>query len=376
VLPQGAAAAFQPNFQWIATRRPKSRERFCSLTEPIRVWYFGPILHRSIRIRLACVAFLHVQKETALLVGGAMFAQHRVRFLLGAVFGFCLLTTAWYAAIRTGWLPRPSGSSPVGYACGLIAFGIIVFEMLLWPRKLFRRFQLRWLGSTRLWLFLHVWLGLVSLPLVFGHSGFIYGRLFANSVATQAGSLSALVMTLYLLVIASGIWGLLMQQIVPQKLLDEIPGETIATERDRMSEQFLEEAKALMASLLSGEATEEEERATTTPATRVAPYRASQLAGFFDRQIIPYLERGRAGRGPLAAPARAQQLFAELRRDAGPELAQTVDRLEAVCTCRRQLDRQYDLQWWLHSWLCLHLPLSIALFALLLLHIVYALKYW
>ena len=82
--------------------------------------------YKSIRVHLH--ALLARTRGMALLVGGALFARHRVKFLLGAVFGFCCIAAAWYAAILAGVLPRTSGSSPVGYLCGLIAFGIICFR--------------------------------------------------------------------------------------------------------------------------------------------------------------------------------------------------------------------------------------------------------
>jgi hypothetical protein len=308
------------------------------------------------------------------LVGGALFSRHRLKFLLGAVAGFCVFTYLWYAFIGAGWLPRPSGSSPIGYACGVMGALIILFEMLLWPRKILRRFKL--FGSTRLWMFLHIWLGLLSVPLVFGHSGFIYGRLMADAVATNVGLLSATLMTLYLIVIASGVFGLAMQQIIPQKLLDEIPGETIATQREHVAYQFLEEARGLMARLTVSEGLDDDHGAGVAVAVQTVPYRVKQLSDFFKDRVTPYLEMGKAGGQALASPARAEKLFAELRRDAGQDFGQIIDRLKTICDWRRQLDRQYDLYWWLHSWLCIHLPLSIALFALLVIHIGYALKYW
>jgi hypothetical protein len=53
-----------------------------------------------------------------------------------------------------------------------------------------------------------------------------------------------------------------------------------------------------------------------------------------------------------------------------------VHALEMRCESRRGFQRQKTYTWLLHSWLAVHLPLSIALGVLMLLHIFVALKYW
>jgi len=183
-------------------------------------------------------------------------------------------------------------------------------------------------------------------------------------------------MILFMLVIGSGAWGLAMQQIIPRKLLDEIPAETIATERHIVLMQLVGEANALVDSVRSDEDLEEEEVATVVVNVKPGVYRATQLVRFYRNQIVPYLKSECLGRGPLSTRGRAFNLFADLRRGADPVLEGTVNRLEAICETRRQLDRQYRLYYWLHNWLLVHLPLSIALTVVLFLHVGYALKYW
>ena len=64
----------------------------------------------------------------------------------------------------------PGGGSPPGFAYGVLGGGIILFEMLLWPRKsLWRGWRL---GRTKLWMTAHIWLGLLTLPLLLLHGGF------------------------------------------------------------------------------------------------------------------------------------------------------------------------------------------------------------
>src|SRR6202035_4104613 len=108
---------------------------------------------------------------------------------------------AWWGLARFGVVDFPSGSDGVGFVCGAIAGLIVLFEMLLWGRKKCRcrrrLFFLIPLGPARWWMFLHIWLGLLALPLAIVHSGFHFG-----------GPLSAWVLALFLIVSASGVWGL------------------------------------------------------------------------------------------------------------------------------------------------------------------------
>lgn len=298
-----------------------------------------------------------------MLVGGTYFSRHRVAFLLGAVVVFCFPALGWYVASRGGWLSWPSGARPLGFSFGLAGGAIILFEMLLWFRKKWRG---RRLGATRKWMAWHIWLGLLALPLAIVHSGFGLG-----------GSLSAATMILFLAVMASGVWGLAMQQVIPQKLLDEIPAESIVTEEKRLMQQYLLDAEGLIEELHS---TDAELMHSVGSAVSVSPvkaaYRYSQLEEFYKERIVPYILCGRRTRGPLAARARSLQLFAELRKDATPAVRNVVDRLEAICEIRRQLDAQAHLYFWLHNWLCVHVPLSWALTIILVAHAIVALKLW
>jgi hypothetical protein len=48
--------------------------------------------------------------------------------------------------------------------------------------------------------------------------------------------------------------------------------------------------------------------------------------------------------------------------------------LEAACDETRQLRRARQLHRWLHGWLAIHIPASVAVIVLLVLHIVLALR--
>jgi hypothetical protein len=77
----------------------------------------------------------------------------------------------------------------------------------------------------------------------------------------------------------------------------------------------------------------------------------------------------------LSSATRATALFAELKAQLRPEAHATVDRIAALCDQRRQFDLQTRLHRWLHVWLSVHVPLSVALFALMIVHALVAIKY-
>lgn len=266
-----------------------------------------------------------------------------------------------------GW-PRPS--SRLGVLLGLVGGAIVLFEMALLPRKWLRRLRL---VPTKWWMRLHVWLGLVCLPVILVHAGFGLG-----------GPLPAVTLILFLLVTASGIWGLAMQQWLPEKILAEVPAETVASQIDFVSEHHTAEAVRLIDGLISVPA---EELVAAGPMNGVARngqlgavvltgQPAADLAAFRDDVLVPYLRGDRPRRFPLASRTEAERRFAQLR-EAVPEPAlPVVERLEQLADLRRQRDRQARLNVWLHNWLVLHLPLSVAMTGLMIVHAVRALKYW
>jgi hypothetical protein len=284
----------------------------------------------------------------------------------------------------TGW---PGGSSLPGLIFGVLGGAIILFEFLLWFRKKVRVWRI---GRAQTWLRAHIWLGLLCVPLLIYHSGFRLG-----------GSLSTVLMVLLLIVILSGIWGLMLQQILPTRMLEQVPAETIFSQIDRLSGQLSTEARQLIQATCGldpdDKAADGERAAAPTPylvvgavrsagrvqgkvlETRVAPVAvpgAEALSAFFQETVDPFL-RGRAdGDSPLRLRQRAVQKFGEVKTHLPPAAHPALETLAGMCDQRRQWDQQAGLQFWLHSWLWVHFPLSVALVVLMFVHIWVALKYW
>ena len=309
------------------------------------------------------------------------------------IIGICLVTAATAAAYVAEWSAAgrlPGGSSRTGLVAGIAAGLIILFELLLWPRKRVRSWRI---GSAQSWLRAHIWLGLLAVPLVLMHARLLF----------IGGLLNWALMTLFMLVIASGVWGLVLQQYIPRTLLEEVPAETIYDQIDRVAAQQCDELEKLVDALCErdpaadaadhGDAddVDDDEHAVVTgfrSMTGIQGKVVETLAVYsaipgtlpirrrFFADVRPYLREGRRSGSPLAAPHSAASFFGGLRAESPAAAGDLVTRLELACDQRRQFDLQTRLHDWLHGWLLVHVPLSVALGVLLAIHVPVALWYW
>src|SRR5712671_5832046 len=97
---------------------------------------------------------------------------------------------------------RSVGGTPLGLAFGTIALAIFIFAALLGVRK---KVVLWRIGTVQRWLRAHIWLTLLTVPLVILHSGFRFG-----------GPMTTLLLVLYIIVMVSGIYGLALQHQMPR----------------------------------------------------------------------------------------------------------------------------------------------------------------
>ena len=327
-----------------------------------------------------------------LIFRGGNWREHRPWFLFtGAT---ALAAAVWYGSesARIGRLA--GGASPPGLVLGVAGGLIILFELVLGFRKKLRAVRI---GRATLWLKAHLWLGLLCLPLLVLHSGFRW----------WGGPLATALMIMLVAVIISGIWGLALQQVLPKLMLDQVPAETIRSQIDHILGQYRAEAERAVRATC-GREVNEPVSATAQPgdaetkrgflvvgATRASgsvqgkylqtwsqarPVAGSEpLFTFFEQAVSPYLAAkhgSRAGVGAaLASSKRAAVIFQEIRTELDPAAHGVVDMLEEICDQRRQFDVQARVHGWLHGWLCVHVPLSAALFVLMVVHVYYALKY-
>ncbi|HEV3167291.1 MAG TPA: hypothetical protein VGZ22_25000 [Isosphaeraceae bacterium] len=320
-----------------------------------------------------------------MLIDRKNFPMHRpwVIFLVVAT----VAASVWYflELARTGqW---PGGSSLPGFVFGVLGGVIILFEALLWLRKKARAYRL---GRVQDWMKAHIWLGLLSVPLLFYHSGFRRG-----------GDLGLVLMVVFLIVIASGVWGLMLQQFLPRRMLEDVPAETIYSQIGFVVSQYHKEAAQVVLATCGPAEGEGADRDATgidltehlvvdtlrsvgmvsgrvlktlTPGARVEGSEPLRL--FFKQVVSPFLQGGSVAGSPLRSASRSAALFRDLRTKLDPAAHGAVEMLEVLCDQRRQLDVEARLHLWLHGWLWVHLPLTAVLLVLMFVHIWMALKYW
>lgn len=304
-------------------------------------------------------------------------ASHR-RWI-AACLGLLALATVLYLV----YVSRSLGGARAGSWPGLI-YGFAGLALMLYAGVLgLRRRVPTWrVGRAATWMKGHVWLGLLSYVLILFHSGFQLG-----------GPLTLVLMTLFTVVVASGIYGVVLQQYVPTMMLNRVPLETVYEQIDSVVKQLREEADALVAAAAGAfpemaEAADAERRGgggapKGTPAVVLRPRQAlsailpdaAGMKEIYLAEIRPYLASEKMPNARLATPAVAQALFRHLRTLVPPALHDTLGELEAICDERRQLAEQKRLHHWLHGWLLVHVPLSMALLLLSLVHAVISIRY-
>jgi hypothetical protein len=295
---------------------------------------------------------------------------HRSWFM--ATVAATVAAAAWYVAygFSSGSWNWPGGASPPGFTYGVLGGVIILFEMLLWPRKsLWRGWRL---GRTKVWMTAHIWLGLLTLPLLVLHGGFHFNP--------STSTLAAVLMWLLVIVIVSGVFGVAVQNIVPRLMLDRVPAETIASQIPEVLDQYCKEAERLVRvtcgrSPDSG-STEAEGVSPATGAIETASQvgrsqvkviplgveavsvpDSEPLHIFYRDEVVPYL-RAKSGTDlPLGSPRWAQARFRALKVDLRPEAHPAADRLAILCDHRRQFDLQARLHAWLFTWLGIHVAI-------------------
>jgi hypothetical protein len=276
------------------------------------------------------------------------------------------VATAVYAVYATHSPAGPSGGSPVGLAFGIVGSAFMLFAGLLAARK---KLPVWRLGRAQTWMRGHLWLGLLSLPLILFHGGFRFG-----------GPLTSVLMVLLIIVVASGLFGAALQHYMPNVMTAEVSKETIFEQIDHVRAGLIAETDEMFAATVGSSGSPETKQSARSAAaigqtTALAPEAALPLSTFYANEMRPFLQEKGPQNQPLANATTARTVFAELRSLLPHEAHDTVKRFEEICDEERQLRRQARLHHWLHGWLMLHIPLSFALLLLGCVHAVMALRY-
>jgi hypothetical protein len=293
--------------------------------------------------------------------------------------------TSVYVSYALNAPAGPSGGSALGLTFGVIGFAFMLFAALLGARK---RVPVWRIGRAQAWMRGHLWLGLLSLPVILFHGGFHFG-----------GTLTSVLMGLLILTVVSGVLGAALQHYVPRVMTTDVKLETIYDEIGNVRNLLLEEADRAVETVCGplgiGNSTKQEVRraggfsaardmartsggpvvAAAAETVVLTEEERAPLRRFYLGEMRPFLEQPEHRGSRLASADDAHGAFSGLRTLMPESTQATLQDLEDVCDEARQLVRQEQLHVLLHGWLLVHIPLSLALIVLGAVHAVMALRY-
>jgi hypothetical protein len=254
--------------------------------------------------------------------------------------GLCLLVIVSYALVDVR--PRPNGGSWYGYTLGTIGALLILWLTALGYRK---RRMTRDAWSLKAWTSAHVYLGLSLIVIGTWHTGFQLGW-----------NVHTLAWALMMLVILSGLFGVIAYATLPQAL---------SNNRDEMTQmQMLEAIRAFDRQLhAAAQPLTAEDTAPVLAALDEDPFAggiAARLSGRYPNCATAAAHRALAASHASEAEARAKDIGVVSQREAA------LARLRAHLRIRALLE----------IWLYVHVPLTFALIAALSAHIISVFFYW
>lgn len=267
--------------------------------------------------------------------------------------GLVAVATGVYVPYANSAVHGPTGNSIIGLLFGIAGTLAMIFAGLLAARK---RIVSKTLGSISWWLKGHLWIGLVSAPLIFFHTGFRFG-----------GLLEQLTMWCFLTVIISGVIGQILQHITPRFMKTASPQQAIfeqlevaiASLKKSADAQVLNVYDTLFVNVQDGEPESPDDF----------------LRAFYLRHVRTFLQIDVDPSSSLLNATQAEGIFATIREGIPRKMVPVTLELESICNERRQLISQNKLQWVMHGWTLIHIPLSMSLLILTLIHIVMSLYY-
>jgi hypothetical protein len=255
-----------------------------------------------------------------------------------------IVTTVTYVMIDVQ--PRHNGGSWYGYTLGTIGVLIILWLTMLGIRK---RAMTRGHWSLKAWTSAHVYLGLTLIVIGTLHTGFQFDL-----------NVHTLAYVLMMIVIISGIWGVLAYSFVPRAM---------SANREEMTEN------EMVASLQS--------------ANRQLHDAAQPLSQRPAELVRKALEQSPFGGGLFQrlsgsdARCLTKRARIEISRETAfkPDLGDDpLEKVDALLKRKEALlfkvRKHLRLKAWLEVWLYLHVPLTFALIAALTAHVISVFFYW
>jgi hypothetical protein len=287
------------------------------------------------------------------------FLAHDHFFYLKLSLLLCAVSIAAYVLtgpaggyLGAGWFPYPlstlagqNGGTWLGYTLGTIGALLIVWLMLFGIRK--RRYG-PGAFSLKAWLSAHVYLGLSLIVVATLHAAFQVGW-----------NVHTLAYVLMLLVIASGIWGVVNYARLPERMTENRRGLTLKAMQLELAE--IDRQCVALANQLG------EEYDAAVKISR----EGSTLGGSAWRLL--------SGRDPRCGAVRALAMVEKLateRTGFGDRPSVLVAALSRKAALLQRARRDLRYKALMDVWLHIHVPLSFALLAALIAHIVSVFYYW
>jgi hypothetical protein len=207
--------------------------------------------------------------------------------------------------------------------------------------------------------------------------------------------MTILLLVLYVIVMVSGIYGLVLQHQIPRLMQERVPVETVYEQIPHVREKLRQAAEDLRRSfdapgtnkVLAAAAartsdalglTTAGEYGTANPvadavSTAISVEQTTSTADpdseraildFLDRQVLPYLRSSKGSRVGLGKAQFSEDAFRFVKLNVAVAYRRLIEEIEAWCDERRMLDLQTKLHHWLHAWLFVHVPLSFVLLIL------------
>ncbi|MEP6699647.1 MAG: hypothetical protein ABJB09_07960 [Verrucomicrobiota bacterium] len=184
---------------------------------------------------------------------------------------------------------RSIGGTPIGLAFGAISLAIFIFAALLSLRK---KIPLWRIGTVQRWLRAHIWLTFLTIPLVILHSGFRFG-----------GPMTMLLMALYAVVMISGIYGLVLQHLMPALMKERLPAETVFEQIPHIRAQLFAAAEKMRNSFKPAPLKQPDAGAPAASATKAVTAGSAVMASTKADISTPVARAKTAvGSAPIATP--------------------------------------------------------------------------
>ncbi len=259
----------------------------------------------------------------------------RTGWLLAVLFCIGSVAAIW------GWYYFSGKAGRIDYLSG---WALVVVMLFLALYNLRKKLSFLPLGSSELWLQLHLWVGYFSLVLFAIHLRF----------RVPNGWFEIALAVLFAIVIISGVFGLILSRQVPKRLTTL--GDEVIFERIPAYRRFVLDRAEKLALTSS----------TETQAATLLDFYTKNLRDFFAARPPFWRNLFATDRGL----ARMLEQVQDLQRYTNEREKQILAELADLAREKHRLEYHYSLQGILKAWLFVHIPFTYSLLIFSVVHVV------